>query len=181
MDIWQFIIIIVLIIIAMLNPKISLKKIFKAQFNVYKNDITNKIYWFDIVTFLLIPIAIGIISSFYIPVFVVSRYGDTVLTIFSLIATLLLSFVAILVDKKFEKQKQKEVVSETIASITTSIIYSVFVVALVVLPKIVIVSESFKKVILGTIVFFIVKIVFSMLMILKRVFIIVDIDNSKKK
>lgn len=182
MKVWQFIIIIILIIIALLNPKLQLKKLFRSQFQVYKNDKNGKIFWFDIVTFFIIPILISIISAIYLPMITISKYSDTTITIFSLIATVLLSFVAILVDKKFKKENEKELLNETIVTIITNIIYSISIVALVVLPKIVLLSEIQKKIILGIIVFLIIKIAFGMFMILKRVYVIINIntDNSNK-
>lgn len=182
MKVWQFIIIIILIIIALLNPKLQLKKLFRAQFQIYKNDKNGKIFWFDIVTFFIIPILISIISAIYLPITAISKYSDTTITIFSLIATVLLSFVAILVDKKFKKEKENELLNETIVTIITDIVYSISIVALVVLPKIVLLSVIFKKIILGIIVFLIIKIAFGMFMILKRVYVIINInaDNSDK-
>lgn len=182
MKIWQLGIIIFLILIALLNPKLQFKKIFQTQFQVYKNDKNGKIFWFDIVTFFIIPIFISIFSAVYLPIPTISKYSDTAITIFSLIATVLLSFVAILVDKKFKKEKENELLNETIVTIITNIIHSISIVVLVVLPKIVLLSEILKKVILGIIVFLIIKIAFGMFMILKRVYVIINMNiNNKEK
>lgn len=182
MKIWQLGIIVLLIIIASFNPKIQLKKLFKSQFQVYKNDKNGKIFLLDIVTFFIIPIFIGIFSGIYLPVTAVSKYSDTVIIIFPLIATALLYFVTILANKKFKKKKENELLKETIVTIMTNIIYLMLIVVLVVLPKMVLFSEIIKKILLGIIVFLIIKIIFEMFMILKRVYVIinVNIENSNK-
>lgn len=169
MKFWQLIVIFALFIFASLNPKIQLHKVFLSQLKVYTNDKTGKIYWFDIVTFILIPIVVSVFVGLQLPISTVSKYSDTVITIFSLIATVLLSFVAILSDKDFEKQNRKEIVKETIITINLNTIYSMLVVSLVVLPKLIALSLIFKKIVFITIIFLIVKIAFNMLMILKRV------------
>lgn len=169
MKFWQLIVILVLFIFASLNPKIQLHRVIISQFKVYTNDKTGKIYWFDIVTFIVIPLVISVFVGLQLPISSVSKYSDTVITIFSLIATILLSFVAILSDKDFKKQNRKEIVKETIVTINVNTIYSMLVVALVVLPKIVSLSIIYKKIVFIIIIFLIVKIAFNMLMILKRV------------
>jgi len=169
MKIWQFIFILFLIIVASFNPKIQLHKIFFSQFKVYTDDRNGKIYWFDILTFIVIPLIISLFMGCQLSISLVSKYSDDVITIFSLVSTILLSFIAILSDKEYSNQKKREIVKETIVTITVNVVYSMLVVLLVVLPKIVMFNDALKRILFIIIIFLIIKIALNMLMILKRV------------
>lgn len=174
MNRWPLLVIVVCMLIALFNKKMSLTKIFVSQIQVYKNDKTNRFSSFDLFVFIIIPIVIGATFGFSVPVSYVSKYSEMVITIFALIATVLLTFVTIVYDKQSNNTKLNEVKKQTVVTIITSIIYSMTIVVLVVLPKLITIPNILKKVLVSIICTLIVKIVFSMMMILKRFFIIIE-------
>ena len=124
MKLWQIICLIGLLLIIVFNPKIQLTRIFVEQFKVYKNDKTHKISMFDILSFLIAPICISILTSVSLPYEKVATSAGTIMTVFSIVATLLLSFLALLVDKSTTNQKEKEVIDQTFVTISVDIVYS---------------------------------------------------------
>lgn len=67
------------------------------------------------------------------------------MTVFSIVATLLLSFLALLVDKSTTNQKEKEVIDQTFVTISVDIVYSIFVVMLFVLPDFIEFTDIIEK------------------------------------
>ena len=125
MEIWQIICVLVVLVLVAFNPKVQLTKIFVEQFKVYTNDKTRKISPYDIVSFIVAPIVLGVIVALSLPYEEMSKASETIITVFSIVATLLLSFLALLVDKSTTNSKEKEVVKQTFVTITIDIIYSI--------------------------------------------------------
>ena len=161
---------VLLLLLAMLNPKTQLFCVLKEQISVYKNDKTQKYSFLDFITFFLIPIVISVLVAIDLPLNKIVEQAGTIITIFSLIATLPLSFLAVLMDKILKTKKEEEVAKETFTSITIDIVYSMIVIALVVFAALTNLPSEVEKVLVGFIVFFVVKIVLNILMIIKRVF-----------
>lgn len=181
MKLWQIICLIGLLLIIVFNPKIQLTRIFVEQFKVYKNDKTHKISMFDILSFLIAPICISILTSVSLPYEKVATSAGTIMTVFSIVATLLLSFLALLVDKSTTNQKEKEVIDQTFVTISVDIVYSIFVVMLFVLPDFIEFTDIIEKKFVGVVAFLIIKILLNVFMILKRVHAILsNAGNSKK-
>ena len=181
MKLWQIICLIGLLLIIVFNPKIQLTRIFVEQFKVYKNDKTHKISMFDILSFLIAPICISILTSVSLPYEKVATSAGTIMTVFSIVATLLLSFLALLVDKSTTNQKEKEVIDQTFVTISVDIVYSIFVVMLFVLPDFIEFTDIIEKIFVGVVAFLIIKILINVFMILKRVHAILsNAGNSKK-
>lgn len=181
MKLWQIICLIGLLLIIVFNPKIQLTRIFVEQFEVYKNDKTHKISMFDILSFLIAPICISILTSVSLPYEKVATSAGTIMTVFSIVATLLLSFLALLVDKSTTNQKEKEVIDQTFVTISVDIVYSIFVVMLFVLPDFIEFTDIIEKIFVGVVAFLIIKILLNVFMILKRVHAILsNAGNSKK-
>lgn len=154
MKLWQIICLIGLLLIIVFNPKIQLTRIFVEQFKVYKNDKTHKISMFDILSFLIAPICISILTSVSLPYEKVATSAGTIMTVFSIVATLLLSFLALLVDKSTTNQKEKEVIDQTFVTISVDIVYSIFVVMLFVLPDFIEFTDIIEKIFVGVVAFF---------------------------
>lgn len=181
MKLWQIICLVGLLLIIVFNPKIQLTRIFVEQFKVYKNDKTQKISMFDILSFLIAPIGISILTSVSLPYEKVVTSAGTIMTVFSIVATLLLSFLALLVDKSTTNQKEKEVIDQTFVTISVDIVYSIFIVMLFVLPDFIEFTAVIEKIFVGVVAFLIIKILLNVFMILKRVYAILsNADNSKK-
>ena len=182
MKISLFVIIGALAILALFNNKLNVFKIIKKQFIVYKNDRTKKASIYDIFTFFIVPLLIAIATSFLIEIDVFAKASELLITIFSIMATILFSFLALLMDKKYnkesddeteEKKKFKQVSTETYISITMTIIYSLVSVAVSIL--LLIINNNIVAHVLNVLMlYFIIKIVFNFLMILKRMFILLE-------
>lgn len=170
MKIWQIVCVVTLLTIVAFNPKVQLFKIFSEQFKVYRNDKTNRVSIYDIITFLIIPIILATIVAFSLSYKELSEASEIIITVFSLVATLLLSFLAMLVDKTTTNNKEKTLVKETFATITIDIIYSIFVVFLFAVPLFVKLNTFFEHLFVGMVAFFIIKILLNIFVILKRVF-----------
>ena len=111
MKVWEIIGLILSLLFIVFNRKIRLWKIFVEQFKVYKNDKTQKTSCFDIVSFIVSPIVLSVLIARLLPYKDVVESSGTIITVFSIIATLLLSFLALLVDKSTSNQKEKDVKS----------------------------------------------------------------------
>lgn len=181
MKLWQIICLIGLLLIIVFNPKIQLTRIFVEQFKVYKNDKTHKISMFDILSFLIAPICISILTFVSLPYEKVATSAGTIMTVFSIVATLLLSFLALLVDKSTTNQKEKEVIDQTFVTISVDIVYSIFVVMLFVLPDFIEFTDIIEKIFVGVVAFLIIKILLNVFMILKRVHAILSNTGNSKK
>lgn len=181
MEIWQIICVLVVLVLVAFNPKVQLTKIFVEQFKVYTNDKTRKISPYDIVSFIVVPIVLSVIVALSLPYEKMSKASETIITVFSIVATLLLSFLALLVDKSTTNSKEKEVVKQTFVTITIDIIYSIFVVLLFAIPYFIELSAIFEKIFVGIVAFLIIKILLNVFMILKRVFAVLsDGDDANK-
>lgn len=103
---------------------------------------------------------------------IVISYAGTIITVFSLIATLPLSFLALLIDKILKGTKEEEVSKETFVSITLDILYSMIVIGIIIVAAYCEIPAFVQKIIVGIIAFLVIKIALNILMILKRVFAI---------
>lgn len=174
MEKWQIVCAVLFLSVVLINRKTRLLRVVKEQFKIYKNDINDKYYWLDILTFIIVPIAIAVIASKELPYDKIANHAGTIITVFSLVATLPLSFLALLIDKVLEHQKEREVAKETFVSITIDVIYSLIIIALVIMIAITELKNTLAKILVGLVVFFIIKVVLNILMILKRVFAIFE-------
>lgn len=181
MEIWQIICVLVVLVLVVFNPKVQLTKIFVEQFKVYTNDKTRKISPYDIVSFIVAPIVLSVIVALSLPYEEMSNASETIITVFSIVATLLLSFLALLVDKSTTNSKEKEVVKQTFVTITVDIIYSIFVVVLFAIPYFIELNAIFEKIFVGVVSFLIIKILLNVFMILKRVFAVLNDGNDANK
>lgn len=170
MKYWQIICVALFLISILISRKASVLKIVVEQFKIYKDDRNGKYYWLDIVTFIIVPLLIGGIVAFNLPLSRIIGNADTVITVFSLIATLPLSFLALLIDRILKSKKEEEVARETFVSITIDIIYAIIIIGIVVFASLTPLAKLAEKAVVGLIAFFTVKMVLNILMILKRVF-----------
>ena len=94
MKAWPIICSCLFLIIVLLNPKTRLLRVILEQIKIYKNDRTGKYYWLDFLTFILAPIGIALIVAANLSLSQIIEHAGTIITVFSLIATLPLSFLA---------------------------------------------------------------------------------------
>jgi F0F1-type ATP synthase assembly protein I len=181
MEIWQIVCTVVLLVFIAFNPKVQITRIFIEQLKVYTNDKTRKISLYDIASFIVTPIILAVIFAIALPYEELEKASGTIITVFSLVATLLLSFLALLVDKSTTSSKEKEVVKQTFVTITIDIVYSIFVVVLLAIPYFVVLSSIFEQIFVGMIAFLVIKILLNVFMILKRVFAVLNKDDVENK
>ena len=170
MKYWQILCVVILMVSIISNRKISVFDIIADQFKIYKNDQNDKYYWLDILNFIVVPIGVGALVAFNLPLSKIIDNADKIITIYSIIATLPLSFLALLVDRILKNRKEEAVAKETFVSITIDIVYSIAVIAIVVFAAITSLPEWAGKIIVGVIAFLTIKIVLNIFMILKRVY-----------
>ena len=166
----------VLFLVAIFNTKLNVFKIIKQQFQIYKNDKTKNKSWHDIFTFFVNPLLIAILLLFVIDYKFLFGLSELIITILSIVATILFSFLALLIDKKNKSTNDKvsQVSNETYISIIMTIIYSLvallLTICLLLLPENILVMQIFN----AFIYYFVIKILFNILMILKRMFLLLN-------
>lgn len=183
MNYWTIACVCVFVIVVLINPKTRLTGILLEQFKIYKNDKTNKYCFLDFLTFIIAPVLLAVLISQKVSLDIVVRHAETIITIFSLIATLPLSFLALFIDKMLKTQKEKEVAREAFVSITVDILYSMFLIATVIFGVFADLGLLGEKIVVGIVAFLTMKIALNILMILKRIFIIWEIigwENSRE-
>lgn len=170
MKYWQTVCAILFLISILISRKVSVFKIIIEQFDIYKDDRNGKYYWLDLITFILIPAVIGTVIALNLPISKITDNADSIITVFSLIATLPLSFLALLIDRILKTKKEEEVAKETFVSITIDIIYTMVIIGVIVFATITPLPTIIEKILVGFISFLTIKMVLNILMILKRVF-----------
>ena len=91
------------------NSKVRIIKVITEQFKVFCNAKTKKTSFWDILCFIVFPIAISVLIIFGAKMQVPANLGELFATIFSLIFTILFGFAALIIGKietgnKIEKQ-----------------------------------------------------------------------------
>lgn len=170
MKYWQILCVGILMVSIISNRKIRIFDIIVDQFKIYKDDRNDKYYWLDIVNFIIVPIGVGVLVAYNLPLSKIIDNADKIITIYSIIATLPLSFLALLVDRILKNRKEEAVAKETFVSITIDIVYSIAVIAIVVFAALTPLPSLVGEIIVGVITFLTIKIVLNIFMILKRVY-----------
>ena len=170
MKYWQYICLALFLISIIISRKASVLQIFIEQFKIYKDDRNGKYYWLDILTFIVFPVIIGVVTALNLPLSKIINNADSIITVFSIIITLPLSFLALLIDRLFKNVKAEEVAKETFVSITVDILYAILIIGVVLFATLTPLSNIIQKIIVGFIVFLTVKLVLNIFMILKRIF-----------
>lgn len=175
---WYWILILILLVACMfLNPKISVTCVFREQLKIYKNDKTQKSSRFDYLSFIVVPILISLILAFYIPVDHFVNYRESILTTVSIMASVLLGFLAVLVDKKIaNNEKANIVIKQTVVTITVNIIYALIVILLLFVFNAIVEIEILNLICEGVIIFCGIKFILNILMIIKRIFKIFEVQ-----
>lgn len=170
MKYWQYICATLFLLAIIISRKTSVLKIFIEQLKIYKDDRNGKFYWLDILTFLILPAVIAVVTALNLPLSKIVNNADSIITVFSIIITLPLSFLALLIDRVLKNSKAEEVAKETFVSITVDILYAILIIGLVLFAALTPLCNIFQKVIVGVVVFLTVKLILNILMILKRIF-----------
>lgn len=168
-----FLIIVVLFLLMMFfNKKVCLIQLFIRQIKVLKNDHTKKISIWDLMCFIVFPIAISALIVFGLHYQIDKDLANTLTTVFSLVFTILFGFAAVIMERSAsENTKRKQVIGETFISIVTSTVLSLFAAVIsIILTKI---NNGLMASILSFAVLILSLTIFMLLlMITKRTFVI---------
>jgi hypothetical protein len=99
------------------------------------------------------------------------------ITIVSIVASVLLAFLGIVIDKsKHENEIVRQVVKETFITITLNIIYALIFIALIVIASLLHEIQYLNNAIVGATGYLIVKFAINILMVIKRIYKIIESD-----
>jgi len=162
------------IVCAMLfgNKKVRVLPVLTNQLKVFKNAKTNKISLWDIICFIVLPIALAILIVLGFDCVVDNNLAGVLTTVFAFVFTVLFGFAAILVGKLDSNNEiEQQVVGETFVSIMTSNILSLNSAVLSIV--IIITNHKITSLIMSVFIYsFSFMIIMLLLMISKRTFII---------
>lgn len=178
MKVLLYCIVIFLMITIIFNPKINGFYVLKKQFTVYRNDKTKKVSKFDIISFVVAPLILSVVFSIIIDFEFILESRDILTTVFSLVATILFSFLAMLVNKE-KNEKTGKVIEETYISISSTIEYSVFVVIMAFLLPLLNKKAWYIYPFLTVLYYLTVKAFITLLMVIKRMFILLSLDKTQ--
>lgn len=168
------IVIAVVIVCAMLfgNKKVRVLPVLMKQLQVFKNAKTNKISIWDIICFIILPIALAVLIAIGFGCVIDNNLAGVLTTVFAFVFTVLFGFAAILVGKLDSNNEiEKQVVGETFVSIMTSNILSL--ISAVLSIAIIITNNETAGLVLSIFIYsFSFMIIMLLLMISKRTFII---------
>lgn len=162
------------IVCAMLfgNKKVRVLPVLTNQLKVFKNAKTNKISLWDIICFIVLPIALAVLIVLGFDCVVDNNLAGVLTTVFAFVFTVLFGFAAILVGKLDSNNEiEQQVVGETFVSIMTSNILSLNSAVLSI--AIIITNHKITSLIISVFIYsFSFMIIMLLLMISKRTFII---------
>ena len=168
------IIIAVVIVCVMLfgNKKVRVLPVLMKQLQVFKNAKTDKISIWDIICFVVMPIALAVVVTLGFGCKIDNALAGVLTTVFAFVFTVLFGFAAILVGKLYSNNKiEKQVVGETFLSIMTSNILSL--IAAVLSIAIIVTNNEIVSMAISICIYSLsFMIIMLLLMISKRTFII---------
>ena len=163
---------------ALFNSKLSIWSIIFRQKDIYKNASNKKPSLFDYYVFFGVPIIFGVVIAIELPISILIENAGILITVISVVASVLLAFLGIIVDKANHKNDiVRQVVKETVVTITLNIVYSLIVIALIVIAMIVQDIIYLNNIIVGLVGYLMVKFVINILMIIKRIYKIIDVED----
>lgn len=185
------ILIVLLGLMAFSNSKLSVTQIISSHIKTLRNYSSKRTSIKDLLTFLILPVLIGFTleRSFYLS----DKFSSSILTVFSILTGLLFNFLVLIIDA-CSKQKQRTVknninelrklnlIKETFSNVSFSILIAIIIICMTLLLELVssiaLLSSGLLMIILSLAIIFIL----TMLMVLKRMFVILnkDFDASEK-
>lgn len=164
------------------NSKVRVFSVLVNQIKVFKNVKTEKLSWWDIVCFIIMPICLAIILTIGFRCIIDDDLASVLTTVFAFVFTVLFGFAAILVGKmESNNDIERKVVGETFVSIVSSTILSLLaaILSIIILET---ESEMAEKIISCVVYSFSFMIIMLLLMITKRTFLIYnDKDENEQK
>lgn len=129
---WQVILSLVVIaacvLLLLINPKAHAKGLFKKQFSIFydvRKD-KKKIYWFDLVSFVLCPLALSLAIVIGLKTILTTDSIGVLLTVFSLFFSIIFSSFSFLSSIGINKKPETMLVRETTIALFTESELSMF-------------------------------------------------------
>ena len=177
-------------LICLFNPKIRVIKIISGHFSTFKNDNKNRISPYDYITFLIAPLIAAILITFKFKIMI--KDISVLLTVFSIFAALLFNFLMLIIQAKdnailkeqnskyeFDKDKYMQCINQTYYNVSFANLLSVFIIILLWITSMLTCTEGILYEIIITIIWFSMIMFFlDLIMILKRIFAIYNIDEN---
>lgn len=163
---------------ALFNSKLSIWSIIFKQKDIYKNASKKKTSWFDYYVFFGVPIIFGVAIAIELPISILIDNAGILITVISVVASVLLAFLGIIVDKaNHNNDVVRQVVKETVVTITLNIVYSLICIAFIIIAMIAQDIKYFNNIVVGLAGYLMVKFVINILMIIKRIYKIIDVED----
>lgn len=175
--------IVVLLILCCANSKLLVHKIILKHILSLRNDRTNKISLWDIITLLIFPFIISGVMTFAFNIFI--EDVNVLLTVFSIFAALLFNFLMLIIQMKDDEQvkgkfintetnvtKYYQCLSETYYNVSFAILISIIEIMLLLFISMIDTSIKVFYVINMITWAFMIVFFLTLIMILKRIFII---------
>ena len=185
---------VVLVAICIFNSKINVLSIISEHIKTYRNYVTKRISVRDVISFVLAPAGISCILTlaYGYRISTNETYVNVILTVLSIFAALLFNFLMIIIQLKETKkvfsihekdltQRQKDyiqTIKETYYNVSFEILVSIVTIIIILVSIIVGPSSSIALNIINVILWFLIIVFFmNLCMILKRIFILYDIND----
>ena len=180
----------IVILVCLFNPKIRVAKIISRHFSTFKNDNKDHISPYDYITFLIVPLITAILITFKFKIMIEDI--SVLLTVFSIFAALLFNFLMLIIQAKdnailkeqnpkykFDKDKYMQCINQTYYNVSFANLLSVFIIILLWITSILTCTEGIVyEIIITTIWFSMIMFFLDLIMILKRIFAIYNIDEE---
>lgn len=188
MKIASTLILAIMVILCLFNPKIRITKIISEHFSTFRNDNKNRISLYDYLTFSIFPLAASIIITFNFKIMIDDI--NVLLTVFSIFAALLFNFLMLIIQAKdsiffkeqkcdFNKDKYIQCINQTYYNVSFANLLSVIIIILLwIITIYTCTSTIIYKIITATIWFLMIMFFLDLIMILKRIFAIYNIDEN---
>lgn len=178
MKIALIIVCVLMFILSFTSSKTKVWKICKDHIKTLYNAETGKIYWWDLIVFFCFPLALSLILVLYFRLDI-ENYVGTLITVFSILCGLLFNFLVLILgtSKKDANSWFNKVLNETYSNISYEILVSLLCVILLCVFEYV--TLSWLSIVINiAIVFLSINFVFTIFMVLKRVYSLLDNKNN---
>lgn len=173
MKIFLIVIICILIMFSLFNAKVNVLSIIKDHYKTFYNARTNKVSIIDIITFTVTPLIVAVVLVCCFKLSLISHI-NSLITVYSIFAGLLLNFLVLIVGvKKKDSENYNKLIIETITNTSFAILLTLFNVVLLCIMEY-ITLQVIIQILTVVIIFLSLVFVFTVLMILKRIYKLQD-------
>ncbi len=164
-----------------MSSKLNVKEILCDHFNSLINDNTGKPDFSDIFSFLLFPI-IGSSILVYFKIFIDSDRVDTLISALSIFVGLLLNVIVIIFDL-IKKDRYKSIKNELLEEVLANISFAVFLsIICIIMLLFTLFSNCIAQYVFNSFsYFFLIEFVLTLIMVLKRMYILFKNEMNRKE